>query len=120
VLIHFRRFLLMFLMLALPLQAFASASMLGCAFAHQAAMQDKAATDDAMAGCDASQHSEVPPVQHDCKHCAACYLASALPIPAFDAPAIVPVSAAFIPHPAAAFSGYIPDGPERPPRTASA
>jgi hypothetical protein len=117
---HFHRFLLTLLMLALPLQAFASASMLGCAFAHQAAMQDRAAVDDTMAGCHATQDPDAPPAQHDCTHCATCYLASALPIPAFDAPAIVPVSTAFIAHPAASFSGFVPDGPERPPRTASA
>jgi hypothetical protein len=119
--IHFRRFLLTFLMLALPLQAFASASMLGCALSHQAVVLESAMADDpmAMAGCHESQHPDAPPTQHDCKHCAACYLASALPIPAFAAPAVMPVSTAFIAHSAASFSGFIPDGPERPPRTAS-
>lgn len=113
---RFHRFLLLLLMLALPLQAFASAAMLGCAFAHQAVAEPEVLADAAMAGCHASDESEAPPARHDCKHCAVCALASAVPIPASDMPAMQPVAQAYPSCPAAAFSGFVPDGPERPPR----
>jgi len=102
-------------MLALPVQTFASAAMLGCALPHQAEMELTAMTEDGMAGCHEPEPSA--PTSHNCKHCAACALASALPIPSSDTPAIVPVPTRYIPHPAASFSGFVPEGPERPPRT---
>jgi len=105
----------MLLMLALPLQAFAAASMLGCAFSHQDVVEPMAMADE-MAGCHESEQPDAPPAQHDCKHCAVCALASALPIPASDSPAIMPVTHHFTSHPATPFSGFVPDGPERPPR----
>lgn len=112
---RFRPFLLLLLTLTLPLQALASASMLGCAFTHPGAALDAVAA-DAMTAC----HTEAPaapaPEQHDCKQCAACYLASAMPIPALDAGLAVPLPAAHPPTAAARFSGFIPDKPERPPR----
>ncbi len=105
----------MLLMLALPLQALASAAMLGCGTpAHQAMMGSMAMADEAMTGC--HEQPDVPSTQHDCKHCAACALGGALPIPAATVPAIVPAPVRFIAHSAASFSGFIPDGPERPPR----
>lgn len=106
----------MLLMLALPLQTFASAAMLGCGtLSHQAMMEQVAAADEATAGCHEPEQ-DVPSTQHNCKHCAACALGAALPIPAADTPAIMPVPTRFMPHAAASFSGFIPDGPERPPR----
>jgi hypothetical protein len=111
------RFLLLLLMLALPLQAFASVSMLRCAFAHEAAPQGMAMSAAAVATCHDTEPADTPPAQHDCRHCAACCLATALAIPTFGTLAIMPVSTAFVAQPAAAFSGFIPDGPERPPRT---
>ena len=114
---RFHRFLLMLLILALPLQAFASAAMLGCgSFSHQAMMEQMAMADEAMAGCHEPEQPDAPSTQHDCKHCAACALGAALPIPVADIPAIMPAPIHFISHPAASFSGFIPDGPERPPR----
>jgi len=113
---HFHRFLLMLLMLALPLQTFASAAMLGCTFSNQAMEEPMAMAGEMMAGCHEPQQTDTPPARHDCKHCAACALASALPIPSADSPAIVPVLTRFTPQPAASFSGFIPHGPERPPR----
>jgi hypothetical protein len=110
------RFLLILLMLALPLQAFAAASMLGCAFSHQAAAEQMAMTDGMMAGCHEPEQPEAPPAQHECKHCAVCALASTLPIPVSDTPAIMPASRHFTSHPAVSFSGVVPEGPERPPR----
>jgi hypothetical protein len=104
----------MLLMLALPLQTFASATMLGCTFSHQTMMEQVA--DEAMAGCHEPEQPDVPSTQHNCKHCAACALGAALPIPVADIPAIMPTPIRFISHPAASFSGFIPDGPERPPR----
>jgi len=104
-------------MLALPVQAFASAAMLGCALPHQAAMAPMAMAmaEDGMAGCHEPEQSA--PTPHNCKHCTACALAFALPIPSSDTPAIVPSPTRYFPHPAASFSGFVPEGPERPPRT---
>lgn len=106
----------MLLTLALPLQALASASMLGCAFAHPAVALQVTATDP-MATCHDDSGPDAPsPGQHDCKQCAVCYLASAMPIPVVDPGLIVPVPSV---HPATAvtrLSGVIPDNPERPPR----
>lgn len=121
------------MMLALPLQAFASAAVLGCEFAHgDGGMQSApgitspgitslgmADMDHAMSGC--HETSEDPPApsagKHQCSHCAACYLAAAFPIPAVIGTAVAPIP--YTPHlsVAEAFSGFIPEGPERPPRT---
>ena len=109
-----RRFLLMLLMLALPVQTFASAAMLGCATSHQAAVEPMVMADDGMAGC--HEPEQPAPASHDCKHCTACALASALPIPATDTPAVMPVGESFASQPATFFSGFVPEGPERPPR----
>ena len=108
----------MLLMLALPLQAFASASVLGCAFTHAADMQEMAMTDDMMVGCHEHDTPDAPPAQHDCKHCAACVLASALPIPVTDTPAVMSTPFRFALQTAVLLSGILPEGPERPPRTA--
>lgn len=105
-------------MLALPVQTFASAAMLGCALPQQAAVELTAMAEDGMAGCHEPEQSA--PTSHNCKHCTACALASALPIPSSDTPAIVPVPTRYIVHPAAPFSGFVPEGPERPPRTSLA
>jgi hypothetical protein len=115
---YLHRFLLLLLMLALPLQALATASMRVCGTAsHPAMAEQMAMADEAMANChEPDQQPETPPAQHDCKHCAACALGAALPIPAADTPAVAPTPVRFLSHPAAPFSGFIPDGPERPPR----
>lgn len=104
----------MLLMLALPVQAFASAAMLGCAILHQATMAPMATADETMAGCHEPEQSA--PTPHDCKHCTACVLASALAIPVVDLATVMAVRESYISHPAAAFSGFVPEGPERPPR----
>jgi hypothetical protein len=112
---HLHRFLLMLLMLALPLQALASAAMLGCAFSHAAA-EPIGVANGMMAGCHESDQPEAPPAQHDCNHCAVCALGSAPPIPVGDTLAIMPATPSYTSHPAASFSGFVPEGPERPPR----
>jgi len=107
----------MLLILALPVQSFASAAMLGCMMPPTDAMQPVAMTDDMMADCHASSDQPgTPSTSHNCNHCAACALASSLPIPAAGSTPVVPVAVCFVAQPAAAFSGFIPDGPERPPR----
>ncbi|OZA27225.1 MAG: hypothetical protein B7X93_09405 [Hydrogenophilales bacterium 17-61-9] len=113
--------ILMMLALALPVQAFASAAMLGCAFPHQAQTahqkSDKQAMPDAaLAACHETEQTAPSSAAHDCKHCAACYLASALLVPAVDAPSVPAVTHNVIPHADDAFTGFIPDSPERPPR----
>jgi hypothetical protein len=110
-----RRFLLLLLMLALPGQAFASAAMMSCALPQQDTLQTMVMADEMMAGCHEPEQSA--PTSHDCKHCTACALASALPIPASDTPAIMPVPTRYSPQPAASFSAFVPEGPERPPRS---
>jgi hypothetical protein len=120
------RFLLMLLILALPLQTFASVGMPGCMVSSQPATERMAVPDahggdaamaaEMMAGCHAHGQSKVPLSPHNCKHCAACALAAALPVPVADSPAIMPVSNRFAPGSAELFIGFIPDGPERPPQ----
>jgi hypothetical protein len=117
---RFHRFLLFLMMLALPVQAFASAAMLDCVFTDQAAVAPMARAGETMAGCHEPAQPDSPPAQHDCKHCAACALAAALPIPATDRAAVVPASIQFLTQPAASFSGFVPSGPERPPRASLA
>jgi hypothetical protein len=114
---RFHRFLLFLMMLALPVQTFASAAMLDCTFTDQAAVAPMAmAGEMMMAGCHEPQQPDSPPAQHDCKHCAACALAAVLPIPVTDRAAVVPASIHFLTQPVASFSGFVPSGPERPPR----
>lgn len=106
-------------MLGLPVQTFAGVSMLVCASAHPVMPVAVAADAGAMPGCHEPEPSPVPQ-SHDCKHCTVCALASALPIPATDAPRWAVIAPRFQPPAAVAFSGFIPDGPERPPRTSLA
>lgn len=111
------------MMLALPVQTFASAAMLGCTFshqepgAHQKVTQHMAMAEEEVAACHEPKLPDTSSTQHTCKHCAACYLASALPIPVASAAPIVPLAHSVIAHPDATFIGFIPDSPERPPRT---
>lgn len=105
-------------MLALPVQTFASAAMMSCALPQQDTAQTMVMVEDGMAGCHEPEQSA--PTSHNCKHCTACALASALPIPSSETPVIVPVPTRYFPHPAASFSGFVPEGPERPPRTSLA
>lgn len=106
------------MILALPLQTFASAALMGCEFtAHLNAGQQGAMADANMAGCHDQEQPDTPPTQHNCKHCTACALASTLPVPVTATLAFEPVPDSFSAQPAASFSGFIPDGPERPPRT---
>lgn len=111
---RFHRFLLILLMLGLPVQTFAAASMLVCASVHQAMPAQMASADEAMAGCHESEPS--PAQSHQCKHCTVCALASALPIPATDTARWAADVPHFQPPSAVSFGGFIPDGPERPPR----
>ncbi|MBU1265000.1 MAG: hypothetical protein KJ946_10365, partial [Gammaproteobacteria bacterium] len=68
------------------------------------------------AACHEPEQPDSPPAQHNCKHCTACALAAALPIPVTDRAAVVPASIHFLTQPVASFSGFVPSGPERPPR----
>lgn len=110
---RFPRFLLLLLMLVLPVQTFAATAMLVCASAHQTLPGQMPAAGEAMAGC--HDPEPAPPQSHDCKHCTLCALAS-LPIPAADPARGIAFAPRFLPSPAVQFDGFIPDGPERPPR----
>lgn len=103
-------------MLALPLQALASASMLACTFSHQPAPQQAVSDAAAMGGCHDPAQTDAPSASHTCKHCAACALGSALPIPTGGSLAIATLTRSFPPIAAVSFAGVVPDGPERPPR----
>ena len=113
----------MLLMLVLPVQTFASAIMLGCLSAHPATLiqavsaEEAMSVDPAMATCHepATQHtsSEQPST---CKHCAVCALASALAGPVMGEGVSLPEPDRYQPVAEARFSGFIPDGPERPPQ----
>lgn len=121
----FKRFLILLMMLVLPVQTFASAAMLGCAFSHQgpsAALQmAQADSAEALPACHTPERPDPKPAQHDCKHCATCYMASALAIPSVFVPLIALHSSGVIAsHAPNSFIGFIPDSPERPPRTTSA
>jgi hypothetical protein len=118
VLARFPRFLLTLLMLVLPLQGFASAYMQGCEpVPHHTAPPQMAMGHATMAGCHESGAPHALPAQHDCKHCGVCALASALPVPAAALPVVVPAAAGYASLPTEPLSGFIPDGPERPPRS---
>ncbi len=113
---HLHRLLLLCLMLALPLQGYAAASMLSCALAHGGVP----AAVEAATPCHQSAEPEPSPERHDCAHCAMCMLASALPIPVVAAlPADATVRAYGI-RPPASMATHLPDGLERPPQPALA
>lgn len=113
----------MLLMLTLPVQALAYAAMQGCVLPNQAVAEP--AEQMAMADCPMSGHASDPsgqhaPVQSDCKFCAACGLASAMPIEFVTSMPAMLVPRSFAWPPVISFSGFIPDGPERPPRPSRA
>ncbi len=112
-----KRFLLIFMMLALPAQAFASAALLGCELYDMGAETRAAAVHD-MAACheSAAEKTAVPAGEHQCSHCAACYLAAAFPIPASATAQVTPIPYTPPLPRIEPFSGFIPEGPERPPR----
>jgi len=118
---HFKRFLLILMMLVLPVQTFASGAMLGCTHDAQRSSSEMIGMDMTtvtMPACHESQHPATP-AKHDCKHCAACYLSAALPIPsAMIVPVALPAQSVIVQAPAS-FIGFIPDSPDRPPRTTS-
>jgi hypothetical protein len=111
-----RRLLLLMMMLALPLQGLASASMIGCALeSHPAAPAAETG------GChEVDALPDGPSDPHVCGHCAACFLVSVPLIPALDAVAPVAPAREAIVHTLARYGGFIPEGPERPPRTSQA
>ena len=120
---RFKRYLLIFMMLALPVQAFASAALLGCEFARlggeAAPAMDMAGMHHAMGDCHEAvpEQSSAPAGEHQCSHCAACYLAAAfLVTPAAATLAVTPPHTPHLQR-IEPFSGFIPEGPERPPRT---
>lgn len=117
-----RRFLLLLLLLTLPVQALAYSAMQVCILSDRVAAEQMAMPGDpvAMEDCHAPDQPPHPPDQHECKFCAACALATALPIGFADSAPLVPIAHRFTPQPAASFSGFIPDSLERPPRAAFA
>lgn len=130
---RFKRFLLIFMVLALPVQAFASVAVLGCEFSrlgnpavlgemHKATLNDHSDTghhaSHAMNGChEASDQTDTPTGAHKCSHCAACYLAAACPIPFVPTSRVIAIPYTAHLQQAEFFNGFIPEGPERPPRT---
>jgi hypothetical protein len=116
---RFHRFLLALLMLVLPLQGLAFASMLDVPIPAQPAVAGQLAQADGMMdACHAHEPAQpdAPPAQHPCKHCAACVLGSALPTPVGAGLAALPALHGFASYPDTPYPGFVPDGPERPPR----
>lgn len=115
---RFKHLLMVFMMLALPVQTFASAALLGCELSR-AAPETQVAMDHGMSVChDApADKPDMPVGEHQCGHCAACYLAAAFPIPAASAALVTPIPYSPYLQTSESFSGFIPEGPERPPRT---
>jgi hypothetical protein len=118
---HFKRLLLIFMMLVLPMQTFASAAMLGCAFSlpgpSSASQMAQGTGDEVLHACHESPQPTTPDTKYNCTHCTACYLATALLMPSTVFTPVVAVSQAAITHPIDSFVGFIADSPERPPRT---
>ena len=109
------------MMLVLPVQTFASAAMLGCAFSHpnmdtQPALDTQTVSGTATASCHESERTEQAPGTQPCKHCTACYLASAMWAPAADVTSLLRATQSVITYADKAFTGFIPDSLERPPR----
>lgn len=119
--VRFRRFLLLLLLLTLPVQAYAYSAMQACMVLDRAAAEQQATAgavmDMAMADCHMPEQPHSPSDQHECKFCAACALATALPMGWVDGTPVVPIVHRFVPRSAASFSGFIPDSLERPPRS---
>ncbi|HQT29662.1 MAG TPA: hypothetical protein PLE48_07245 [Thiobacillus sp.] len=110
----FHRLLLIVLMLLLPLQTFAASSILGCMRDPAAAQLDPVPM--SMAACHEPDPAESAPTPHDCAHCAACVLASALPISLASPLKLMSTRQHYTAQPIAAFNGFIPASLERPPR----
>ena len=109
------------MMLALPVQTFASAAMLGCAFSQSGmdvVQEHGQSVMAAESACHESGQTDLTPSQNACKHCSACYLASALLAPSIDTPPVVLTAQRLISHVDDVFIGYIPDSPDRPPQLA--
>ena len=107
-------------MLVLPLQGLAFATMLDVTIPAQPAAQELMAMADGMMGsCHEHEPAQpdAPPARQTCKHCAACVLGSALPAPVGTSPAILAASPSFALYPDTPYNGFVPDGPERPPRS---
>lgn len=108
----FKFLLTLCLMLALPLQGYAAATMLSCAFGHGSAPPAV----ESAPSCHTSETPDAPPARHDCAHCAACLHATALPIPVVASLPEAQTVRDYAFAPAMAPASHVPDGPERPPR----
>lgn len=109
------------MMLALPVQTFASVAMLGCAFSHQGNEAHQMHEPSAMvaeSACHEPGQTDFSSPQDGCKHCTACYMASALLVSSSDTPPVILTAQVLIPHADDAFVGHIPDSPDRPPQLA--
>jgi hypothetical protein len=127
-----RPLLVWLMVLALPLQGLAAATMLNCATAHGAEGATVAAHGDsaphdhdhdhdhgAMTGAHADAAGDAHAPDHKCSACAACHASLGLPaalplLPDFD------VAEAHRPVPAIGVSPFLTGGLERPPRSALA
>lgn len=134
----FKTFLLWLLMAVLPLHALAAGMGMSCASVHGKAAQHgmgpaashhggaHAAATDAHAGHAMAGH-EVHQAEADdqqtpgsCSACSALCIGAAAPPPAFLSLPSFDGSNAVLVTPAALAAGFIPDGPQRPPRRQSA
>ncbi|WP_215404426.1 hypothetical protein [Janthinobacterium sp. JC611] len=112
----FKTWLILLLIAAVPLQAATAGAMRRCAgspaVAVAAACQHHAAPSAA--------EENTPPAKHACGACASCCLGALMaPGPALPAAACIGAQRVTITTPTL-LTGFIPDGPRRPPRPLSA
>jgi hypothetical protein len=130
--------LLWLIALAVPIQGAAAATMVLCGPIHQRiaiVSQVEAATTHGThdqhkshhhvsADAKASGHhdsqkdmSELPTGKYSCSACAACCSSTAISGPAYLVPDLIFVSNNPVAAEASPFSGFVPEGPEHPPRS---
>ncbi|KAB8047885.1 hypothetical protein GCN78_21050 [Janthinobacterium rivuli] len=122
----FKTWLILLLIVAVPLQAAAAGAMRTCAaspaVAVAAACQHQAAQSAAVPhNADTPEENTKPPAKHAaCGACSSCCLGTLMaPCPALPAAACTGAQQVAIAT-ATMLTGFIPDGPRRPPRPLSA
>src|SRR5687768_652304 len=125
-----RTFLSFLIMLAIPLQGFATASMLFCGPHHASLAQRADAGHHDHGAAHAHHHHDAAPATDDdetglagfvklfsvkCSACAACCSLSALPATAMPSLSFLPSISVAVPFFGSSYAGIVPDGLERPP-----
>ncbi|MFM9915359.1 MAG: hypothetical protein ACKVOX_06100 [Rhizobacter sp.] len=115
-----RAALMWVLLVALPFQGFAAASMLGCGPSHHRVSESTAHEAAPAASAHGHEHEASGDHRHadkasKCSVCAACCVGAALPATALVFAAAAPTDAPST-LPSMGAVGFLTDGPDRPPR----